>query len=71
MEIVGACVLCMEVTLLKGHFLVTLFFYLTNFLKVLIFLIMLRLYLFALNMEIMLQSGFIFVHHSDEAFETS
>ena len=43
MEIVETCELRMEVTLENGHILVTLFFKLANFLKMLIFLIMLRL----------------------------
>ena len=43
MEIVETCELRMEVKLSNGHILVTLFFKLTNFLIMLIFLIMLRL----------------------------
>ena len=43
MEIVETCELRMEVMLSNGHILVKLFFKLTNFLIMLIFLIMLRL----------------------------
>ena len=45
MEIVETCELRMEVTLHNGHILLTLFFKLSNFLIMLIFLIMLRLLL--------------------------
>ena len=74
-EIVETGELCMEVTLWNGKILVTLFFKLTNFLIMLVFLIMLRLrllcFMFALNMKKMLQSHFIFVQHSGKFFQTS
>ena len=43
METVEPCELCMEVTLYNGHNLVTLFFKLTNFLIMLILLMILKL----------------------------
>ena len=55
-------------------YLVTLFFQLTNFLVMLIFLMKLGLRLLwyiALNMEILLKSCFRLVHHIEKFFKTS
>ena len=72
MEAVETCELCMEVTFCR--ILVTLFFKLTNFLIMLIFLIMLRLHLMS---YVCIKYGdnvtiyFMFVQHSDKLFKRS